>query len=121
MSHNGTNLLYLATSTTNIDFQGSTNLRLLAGMVFKIFDSTSADQIQISHNGTDGIFNFTNTTLVNITGANLVAPNYKRGTGTPESAVTGVVGDLFMRTDGGANTTLYVKESGTGNTGWIAK
>lgn len=23
--------------------------------------------------------------------------------------------------DGGANTTLYVKESGTGNTGWIAK
>ena len=24
-------------------------------------------------------------------------------------------------TDGGAGTTLYVKESGTGNTGWTAK
>lgn len=43
------------------------------------------------------------------------------GTGTPESVVTGNVGDLFIRTDGGASTVLYVKESGTGNTGWIAK
>lgn len=37
----------------------------------------------------------------------------------------GAVGDgvtpMTARTDGGANTTLYVKESGTGNTGWIAK
>ncbi len=43
------------------------------------------------------------------------------GTGTPESVVTAPVGSLFTRTDGGANTTLYVKESGTGNTGWAAK
>jgi hypothetical protein len=43
------------------------------------------------------------------------------GTGTPESAVTAPVGSLFLRTDGGASTTLYVKESGSGNTGWVAK
>lgn len=43
------------------------------------------------------------------------------GYGTPESAVTKSVGSLFLRLDGGANTTLYVKESGTGNTGWVAK
>lgn len=43
------------------------------------------------------------------------------GTGTPEGAVTATVGSLFTRTDGGASTTLYVKESGTGNTGWVAK
>lgn len=43
------------------------------------------------------------------------------GAGSPESVVTGPVGALFMRTDGGAGTTLYVKESGTGNTGWVAK
>lgn len=42
------------------------------------------------------------------------------GTGTPEGAVTGNVGDVFHRTDGGAGTTLYVKTSGTGNTGWAA-
>ena len=43
------------------------------------------------------------------------------GTGSPESAVTAAVGSTFHRTDGGASTTLYVKESGAGNTGWIAK
>lgn len=42
------------------------------------------------------------------------------GTGTPESAVSAPVGTMFLRTDGGAGTTLYVKESGTGNTGWAA-
>lgn len=43
------------------------------------------------------------------------------GTGTPEAAVTAPVGTLYLRTDGGTSTTLYVKESGTGNTGWVAK
>ena len=43
------------------------------------------------------------------------------GTGTPEAAVTANVGSVFHRRDGGAGTCLYVKESGTGNTGWVAK
>lgn len=43
------------------------------------------------------------------------------GTGSPEGAVEATVGSLFLRLDGGANTTLYVKESGTGRTGWVAK
>jgi hypothetical protein len=42
------------------------------------------------------------------------------GTGSPESVYTAAVGSLFLRTDGGSGTTLYVKESGTGNTGWAA-
>lgn len=42
-------------------------------------------------------------------------------TGTPEAAVTAPVGSLALRDDGGATTTLYVKTSGTGNTGWTAK
>lgn len=45
----------------------------------------------------------------------------KHGTGTPEGAVTAQVGSLFLRLDGGAGTTLYVKQSGTGNTGWVGK
>lgn len=45
----------------------------------------------------------------------------KVGDGSPEGSVGGVVGDLYRRTDGGAGTTLYVKESGAGNTGWVAK
>lgn len=43
------------------------------------------------------------------------------GTGAPENNVGAVVGSLFLRTDGGIGATLYVKESGTGNTGWQAK
>lgn len=43
------------------------------------------------------------------------------GAGSPESVVTAPVGSLYLRTDGGATTTLYVKTSGTGNTGWTAK
>ncbi len=44
-----------------------------------------------------------------------------RCTGTPEAQIVAPVGSLALRTDGGAATTLYVKESGTGNTGWVAK
>lgn len=43
------------------------------------------------------------------------------GTGSPESVKTAPVGSLYTRTDGGAGTTLYIKESGSGNTGWVAK
>lgn len=43
------------------------------------------------------------------------------GSGTPESAITAPVGSLYLRTDGSTSTTLYVKTSGTGNTGWTAK
>lgn len=43
------------------------------------------------------------------------------GTGTPESSVSAPVGSVYHRDDGGASTSFYVKESGTGNTGWIAK
>lgn len=43
-----------------------------------------------------------------------------KGTGSPEGAVTAPVGSLFLRTDGAADTVLYIKESGSGNTGWVA-
>jgi len=44
------------------------------------------------------------------------------GTGTPEGNVGAVVGSLFLRTDGGTDSSLYVKETGSnGNTGWVAK
>jgi hypothetical protein len=51
----------------------------------------------------------------------LNASTIRTGANTPEGAVTANVGSLFLRTDGGVSTTLYVKTSGTGNTGWTAK
>lgn len=44
-----------------------------------------------------------------------------QGTGSPENTVTARVGSLYLRSDGGESTTLYVKQSGTSNTGWVAK
>lgn len=37
------------------------------------------------------------------------------------AASTAATGSLYTNTAGGANTTLYIKESGAGNTGWVAK
>jgi hypothetical protein len=44
----------------------------------------------------------------------------RTGSGTPEGVVTGAICDSYWRTNGGTSTTFYVKESGSGNTGWIA-
>lgn len=43
------------------------------------------------------------------------------GTGSPEGVISAVVGSIFLRSDGGTGTTFYVKESGSSNTGWVAK
>jgi hypothetical protein len=43
------------------------------------------------------------------------------GSGSPEGVVAAPVGSFFLRSDGGTGTTLWVKESGTDNTGWVAK
>lgn len=54
-------------------------------------------------------------------GAKGAAPAILTCTGTPEGVVTAPVGSLALRIDGGAGTSLYVKQSGTGNTGWVGK
>ena len=43
------------------------------------------------------------------------------GAGTPEGVTVAGIGSMWHRNNGGANTCLYIKESGTSNTGWIAK
>lgn len=40
------------------------------------------------------------------------------GAGSPETVVTAPMGSLFLRNNGAASTTLYIKQTGTGNTGW---
>lgn len=43
------------------------------------------------------------------------------GSNSPEGVLTAGISSTYRRSNGGANTTFYVKESGTGNTGWVAK
>jgi hypothetical protein len=62
-------------------------------------------------------------------GKNATAANFgttgtlwSSGTGDPNGVVIGSPGDLYSRTDGGAGTTFYVKESGVAtNAGWVGK
>lgn len=46
---------------------------------------------------------------------------FVKGYGTPENNIAAGVGSVYLREDGGASATLYIKESGTGDTGWVAK
>lgn len=43
------------------------------------------------------------------------------GSGSPNSVVTAPPGWIYLNSAGGAAATIWVKESGTGNTGWVAK
>jgi hypothetical protein len=48
-------------------------------------------------------------------------PTISTGSGSPEGVVTAAVGSLYTNGGGSTSTTLYVKTSGSGNTGWTAK
>lgn len=43
-----------------------------------------------------------------------------QGSGSPQGSITAPVGSMYLRSDGGANSSVYIKESGSGNTGWSA-
>lgn len=108
-------LRYRGNGTTNMYMKAPSDTH--GSIVTQAKDSFS---VSISSNGTaapDAVLSATRTGLnLNLLGFEIVG-----GTGSPEGAVTAPVGSLFLRTDGGAGTVLYVKESGTGNTGWAAK
>lgn len=48
-------------------------------------------------------------------------PTEWAGFGSPEGIVAATVGSTYRRVNGGAATAVYVKELGSGNTGWVAK
>jgi hypothetical protein len=84
--------------------------------------NNAADFRVYSDNGATvvyGIDGATGIVTFGLPGVGSVA-SIRSGTGSPESAVSAQVGSIFLRTDGGADTAVYRKESGTGNTGWVA-
>ena len=42
-----------------------------------------------------------------------------QGTGSPEGVIEAEIGQRYMDTAGIASNVLYIKQSGSGNTGWI--
>jgi hypothetical protein len=65
----------------------------------QVLDPTANGQISIAADGT----------------------KWMSATGSPEGVVSASVGSMYTDKSGGTGTTLYVKESGSGNTGWVAK
>ncbi|MEJ5205236.1 hypothetical protein [Acinetobacter junii] len=114
---------------------GSQTVTITAGSVTVILNESGkgANRTRIYYDGSFRVLELNRTTGLNdyastfsavqtfSTGVKVGTASYLNGTGSPEGVVTAPVGSLYTRTDGGAGTTLYVKESGTGNTGWIAK
>lgn len=123
----------LTTSSTDVNLQikGSTNL--------SIRNSSNAVTAKILQSGR---FEFTNVFVPAVDGAasfgattNRASDTFSRqitigssgivrilsGTGSPEGLVSAVVSTIYLRSDGGASTSFYVKQSGSGNTGWVAK
>jgi hypothetical protein len=88
-----------------------------------------ASPISVNRSGsviiTDCISDSSTVTLTSVATSrqegNSWQPARLSGSGSPEGVVTAVVSSTYQRTDGSASTSLYVKESGTGNTGWVAK
>ena len=78
---------------------------------FSAASGTNLIRPQATGTGTASVVRYHTTTTV----------FWTSGSGSPESVVTAPVGSIYTDTAGGAATTLYVKESGTGSTGWIAK
>lgn len=101
----------------NVDASGKHQWGSGSGAVDLNLYRTSAAKLKTDH-ALEVAGAFTALTTGVVTGA-LTSDNIKRGSGTPEGAVTGVVGDIYQRTNGSSATSLYVKESGSGNTGWI--
>ncbi len=68
-----------------------------------------------------GINMITNTHASGADYSGTLAIGHFEGTGSPESVVGAGIGSTYTRLDGGAGTSQYFKESGTGDTGWVAK
>lgn len=87
---------------------------IVAGSGVNVVPTTS-NNADVGSSGTPWRSIYAGTSVVSGTA------QWRFGTGSPEGAVTAPVGSIYSRTDGGAATSFYVKESGAGNTGWVAK
>jgi hypothetical protein len=81
-------------------------------------DSSAATSISVNGKHKTGI---------DLSGASLEIPiklsgaSILTGAGSPDGTISCMTRCLYLRIDGGVNTTLYVNETGGGTSGWVAK
>ena len=135
--------LYIGDNQAGTSFTGSIKSLLFDGNILDNFasgmikDNSTADPIvKYIHIGTNRMAGFDAAVVYPLTsgieilsggfseyGGSDYTTHYRilRGTGTPEAVISANIGTLFLRIDGSTGTSMYIKESGTGNTGWVAK
>lgn len=106
---------------------GSFSMQTYLGDIY--LDNTAANDIIFRTNSSTPRFTIGNNGVVTVNGTASInggtitngTAKWIVGSGSPEGVVIANVGSFYSRTNGGAGTSWYVKESGTGNTGWVAK
>jgi hypothetical protein len=108
------------------------HIAIATGNSLKLWNTGGTGLATLTSTGTNGltIAASGNTTLsdgslvIGTAGKGCTLPGgitWTSGAGSPEGVVTAPVGSLYSRSDGGVLTSLYVKQSGSGNTGWAGK
>jgi hypothetical protein len=122
----GVHLLANGANVTDVSVVGNQGDTMDYGIVFEVGGGGGTFNGQLLYAGnnfdsTTGDINNVGVTVRPRIGfnASLIGPNLFSGAGSPEGVITARISSMYLRTDGGQATSVYYKESGTGNTGWI--
>lgn len=106
------------TGTGTIELRPGNFLYIFQSDVFQPEIANSGRIGQLSQRWTSAFVN--NAVVTNVWYGNDTSLRDTFGSGSPEGAVSALVGSTYRRSDGGAGTTLYTKTNGSGTTGWSA-
>lgn len=89
-----------------------------------VVGSTTGNILSIGPNRNTCVVAMSNTTGANFTFGTLgqtTGLNIYSGFNSPEGVITAPIGSIYLNLNGGAGTTLFVKQTGSGSTGWVGK
>ncbi len=122
----GVHLLCNGTNVVDCSVVGNQGDTMDYGLVLEVGGGGGAFTGQLLYGGNNfdstlGDINKIGTTVAVRVGFNagVFGSNLWQGSGSPEAVVTSRISSMYLRSDGGQATSVYYKETGTGNTGWI--
>lgn len=106
-------------SFLSLDFEGVATAPVSIAFFRRANTTGNKEFVIFRGDGTNAVhFRVLNGVIDRLAGQNVTIT---AGSGSPQGVVTAPPGSIYLNTSGGASTTIWVKESGTGNTGWVAK
>lgn len=123
-----TSCIRLRSSHQTISIAGNSFSRVNTGLDTKVgeygiqADTSSNISLSLGQNQQNGVlFPFAGTLFANVRHGNWFAGvSHHVGSGNPNNVVTASVGSIYTDVSGAIGSTLYLKETGTGATGWNA-